>query len=85
MNKSGKTKDDIIEDAMENYKMKNGGKPFPFKHCLEVLWNCPQFDVTLNEDGCPAVAAAAAALDRRRSNGNENIDNSPRDDVTIMM
>ena len=64
MSKSGKTKEDIIEDAMEDYKMKNGGKPFPFKHCLEVLWTCTQFDVWQSDDdpvanNCPPDAAAA--------------------------
>jgi hypothetical protein len=38
-NESGKSNDGILQDAFEDFKLKNNGKAFKFEHCLEVLWD----------------------------------------------
>jgi hypothetical protein len=45
LNESGKTEEDRINDAMEDYKMKNEGKKFLWKHCLKVMHTIPQYKV----------------------------------------
>ena len=55
-NESGKQDEDLIEDAMQNY-FEKVGKKFPFKHCLEVLWTCQQFDVMIAEGERPPSRA----------------------------
>jgi No apical meristem-associated C-terminal domain len=46
-NPSGTTDEDIINMAMEDYKVQNDGKEYyKFRHCLKILWKSPKFDVT---------------------------------------
>ena len=69
LNESGKTIDDIINDAMEDFKVKNKAKAFPFRHCLEVLWSCPQFDVEGDYVEADADRRSSLGTDRRSSTG----------------
>jgi hypothetical protein len=46
LNESGKTDQDRIADAIEDFKLKMDGNKFRFPHCIEVLWECPQFSVS---------------------------------------
>jgi hypothetical protein len=46
LNESGKNDQDRIADAIEDFKLKMDGNKFRFPHCIEVLWECPQFSVS---------------------------------------
>jgi hypothetical protein len=64
LNESGKTLQDLINDACEDYKIKQEGKHYRFVHCLEVLWTCPLFSV---EETAQAERPSSRASSRARA------------------
>jgi hypothetical protein len=46
---SGKTEEDIIQDAVDHY-LEMEGKPFKFQHCVETLHQMPKFNPMIDDD-----------------------------------
>jgi No apical meristem-associated C-terminal domain len=65
LNISGTTDNDIVNMALEDYKVQNEGHEFKWVHCLEVLRESPKFSVDNweddeDEEGTPRPASRAS-------------------------